>query len=211
MEKHQTELSVTSMSAGDDYFACKNRISIQTVNLESEDRTLKLKEWASDKSNNFNDSKSCRSISNAIRRRKETALTVNSIRNRAWMDYLFYAGLALVLVTYSMIFGLLYDLCHTLYNPFGPRCLNVPHEVVGGGIRRMAREFLKGYTPPTMETSSIQGPSITVDMGGDEEVVLEEEVVPLYPKIISVFGVQHRQNRKKEFGCDAVDIEFSNS
>jgi hypothetical protein len=94
--ENQTKLSVTSRSAGDS-FAWENRDSIQTVNLESEDRTLKLKEWASDKSNNFNDSKSCRSFGNAIRRRKETALKANSIRNRAWMEYWFYAGLALVI------------------------------------------------------------------------------------------------------------------
>jgi hypothetical protein len=116
----------------------------------------------------------------------------------------------IILIAYSMIFGLLYDLCHTLYNPFGPRCLDVPHKVVGGGIRRMAREFLKGYIPPTMETSSIiqGGPSsIAVDMGGDEEVVLEEEVVPLYPKRISIFGVQRRQNNM-DSDDDAVDTDF---
>jgi hypothetical protein len=55
-----------------------------------------------------------------------------------------------------------------------------------------------------METSSIQGPSI------NEEVVLEEEeeVVPLYPKRISVLGVHHRQNRRRD-SADVVDTEFS--
>jgi len=60
-----------------------------------------------------------------------------------------------------MIFGLLYDLCHTLYNPFGPRSIDIPHGLVGGGIRRMAREFAKGCVPPTMENGSCEDMEIS--------------------------------------------------
>ena len=75
------------------------RSSIQTVDLESEG---KLREWSLDKGNNFNDSKSQRSFGNAFLRRKETALQANSLRKRAWMEYLFYTGLALAI---QLIFG----------------------------------------------------------------------------------------------------------
>ena len=130
-----------------------------------------------------------------------------------------------ILFSYSMVFGLLYDLCHTLYNPFGPRCLDVPHKVVGGGIRRMAIEFSKGHTPPTMETGSIQGRIIAVDMTGDVEVkplcpskrisVLGDdmsenvEVDPLYPsKRFSIFGVQRRQSEVVPYSTKSSRISF---
>jgi hypothetical protein len=70
------------------------RSSIQTVDMESEEM---LKEWTLNKSNNFNDSKSNRSFINSFRRRKETVLEGNSLVKRAWMEYLFYIGLALVI------------------------------------------------------------------------------------------------------------------
>jgi len=84
-----------------------------------------------------------------------------------WAVWFYDEGLALYsmpkmyveifcLFAYSMIFGLLYDLCHFLYNPFGPRPLDIPHDIVGGGIRRMAKEFGKGCIPPTMECSTFK-------------------------------------------------------
>jgi hypothetical protein len=92
-----------------------------------------------------------------------------------------------LLFAYTMLFGLLYDLCHTLYNPFGPRSVDIPHKVVGGGIRRMARRFSKGCTPPMTESSSNKCASIAFDMDDGEEE--EEEVVPpIYPSRVSIFG-----------------------
>jgi hypothetical protein len=57
-----------------------------------------------------------------------------------------------------------------------------------------------------METSSIQGPRIAVDMGGDEEFLLEE-AVPLYPKRISVFGVQERRQHSSRIIITGLKYE----
>ena len=61
-----------------------------------------------------------------------------------------YIEIFVLLVT-SMLFGMLYDLSHILYNPFGVRPIDLPHIAVGGGIRRMARAFATGeYLPPAI-------------------------------------------------------------
>jgi len=53
------------------------------------------------------------------------------------------------LLFYTMIFAMLYDLCFVLYNPFGPRTLiDIPHSVVGAGIRKLALECCALHLPP---------------------------------------------------------------
>jgi hypothetical protein len=45
----------------------------------------------------------------------------------------------LLLLTYSALFSMLFDLSQTLYNPFGPRNLDLPHTLLVeayGGLRR---------------------------------------------------------------------------
>ena len=65
-----------------------------------------------------------------------------------------YIDIAVLLVT-SMLFGMLYDLVHVLYNPFGPRTMDLPHIAVGGGIRKVARSLATGdFLPPTMEPTT---------------------------------------------------------
>lgn len=62
----------------------------------------------------------------------------------------------IILTATSLLFGVLFDLKHILYNPFGKRDnLDIPHSAVGGSIRRTARAFAKGDNlPPSMEPKS---------------------------------------------------------
>jgi hypothetical protein len=39
------------------------------------------------------------------------------------------------------MFALLFDVCAILYNPFGPRDIDIPHETVGRGIRFLAKSL----------------------------------------------------------------------
>ena len=48
-----------------------------------------------------------------------------------------YADLILLVIFYT-IFNLLFNIDQILYNPFGPRELDVPHDIVGAGLRRLA-------------------------------------------------------------------------
>lgn len=43
-----------------------------------------------------------------------------------------------VLYLWSTIFAILFDVCALLYNPFGPRSIDLRHDLIGGGIRKLA-------------------------------------------------------------------------
>lgn len=65
-----------------------------------------------------------------------------------------YADILILLAT-SLFFGVLYDLSHILYNPFGDREMDIPHLAMGGSIRTSASAFAKGsHLPPSMEPNS---------------------------------------------------------
>ena len=51
-----------------------------------------------------------------------------------WIDLI-------VLFAWNVSYKALYDLGYVLYNPFGERRLDVAHETIGGGIRRLAFEI----------------------------------------------------------------------
>eukprot|EP00587_Corethron_hystrix_P005638 CAMPEP_0113313038 /NCGR_PEP_ID=MMETSP0010_2-20120614/9618_1 /TAXON_ID=216773 ORGANISM="Corethron hystrix, Strain 308" /NCGR_SAMPLE_ID=MMETSP0010_2 /ASSEMBLY_ACC=CAM_ASM_000155 /LENGTH=458 /DNA_ID=CAMNT_0000168963 /DNA_START=50 /DNA_END=1426 /DNA_ORIENTATION=- /assembly_acc=CAM_ASM_000155 len=46
--------------------------------------------------------------------------------------------------------GILYDLSQILYNPFGPRVIDLPHKAVGGGIRKLGKELTSCDFPSTV-------------------------------------------------------------
>lgn len=65
---------------------------------------------------------------------------VNDARAKIWTEPRFYTSV-LFLLLYTTMFALLFDVCAVLYNPFGPRDIDVPHETVGRGIRFLAKEL----------------------------------------------------------------------
>lgn len=58
----------------------------------------------------------------------------------------------LVLFSWNLSYKGLYDLAYTLHNPFGDRRLDVAHETIGGGIRRLAEEIaaVTNRLPPSL-------------------------------------------------------------
>ena len=54
-----------------------------------------------------------------------------------WTEPRLYTELLLLLLLTTM-FALLLDVCAVLYNPFGPREIDIPHHVVGRGVRLLA-------------------------------------------------------------------------
>lgn len=50
-----------------------------------------------------------------------------------------------------MLLGLFFDICTILYNPFGPRDIDIPHHVVGKGIRELGMKLSKRETPITFD------------------------------------------------------------
>uniref|UniRef100_A0A7S1BBL0 Bestrophin homolog n=1 Tax=Corethron hystrix TaxID=216773 RepID=A0A7S1BBL0_9STRA len=53
---------------------------------------------------------------------------------------------------YNVLFALLFDISQILYNPFGTRSIDVPHEAVSAGIRKLAREVSKCDFPSSMNS-----------------------------------------------------------
>ena len=49
---------------------------------------------------------------------------------------------------------MLFDVCGLLYNPFGPRIIDIDHYVVGKDIRKLARQLAKGSLPQTMNRAT---------------------------------------------------------
>eukprot|EP01083_Nonionella_stella_P288657 982257_1 len=59
-----------------------------------------------------------------------------------------------ILFTYNAIFAMLFDLCSALYNPFGPRPIDIPHVKTSQSIRRLAKEISIGELPISMHKSN---------------------------------------------------------
>eukprot|EP00947_MAST-08B_sp_MAST-8B-sp1_P003693 g3693.t1 len=49
-----------------------------------------------------------------------------------------------VLVSWNVSYKALYDVVYVLHNPFGSRRIDVAHEVIGGGIRRLSNALMAG-------------------------------------------------------------------
>lgn len=56
-----------------------------------------------------------------------------------------------IFLLYSVFLGLFFDICAILYNPFGPRAIDIPHHVVGRGIRELGMGLSKRETPITFD------------------------------------------------------------
>lgn len=50
---------------------------------------------------------------------------------------------------------MLFDVSHTLYNPFGWRELDIPHNIIGGGIRNLAKKVALGENFPSTMKSGV--------------------------------------------------------
>ncbi len=69
------------------------------------------------------------------------------------------------LFLYTTIFALLYDLCSSLHNPFGPRdFLDLPHHSMGAQVRRLAKTLAAADHPSTMVEKQV-GPLQNVEIG----------------------------------------------
>lgn len=66
-----------------------------------------------------------------------------------WKEPRMYVD-ALILFICTTIYGMLFDICTILHNPFGPRHIDVEHYNVGRGIRMLAKALAKGTYPQTM-------------------------------------------------------------
>ncbi len=55
-----------------------------------------------------------------------------------------------ILFTYNAIFAMLFDLCSALYNPFGPRAIDLPHAKISQEMRTFAKEVSMGEAPSSM-------------------------------------------------------------
>ncbi len=63
----------------------------------------------------------------------------------------------ILLYLYTFIYAMMFDVCSLLYNPFGPRAIDIKHCDVGGGIRNLAEGLSKNIVQPeTMFNFSYQ-------------------------------------------------------
>eukprot|EP00326_Haptolina_ericina_P023934 CAMPEP_0181188002 /NCGR_PEP_ID=MMETSP1096-20121128/10876_1 /TAXON_ID=156174 ORGANISM="Chrysochromulina ericina, Strain CCMP281" /NCGR_SAMPLE_ID=MMETSP1096 /ASSEMBLY_ACC=CAM_ASM_000453 /LENGTH=273 /DNA_ID=CAMNT_0023277019 /DNA_START=305 /DNA_END=1126 /DNA_ORIENTATION=- len=62
-----------------------------------------------------------------------------------WLDIL-------ILFAWNVSYQGMYDLAYLLHNPFGDRRLDVAHETIGGGIRKLSEKIagVDGYLPPSL-------------------------------------------------------------
>jgi hypothetical protein len=77
----------------------------------------------------------------------EWAVWFYDTNGRVWLSPKMYFEVFLLLI-YNTIFAMLFDLSQTLYNPFGPRRIDLPHNIVGGGLRRLAKRLATGEDIP---------------------------------------------------------------
>ncbi len=69
-----------------------------------------------------------------------------------WTEPRMYVEL-LILISYTTIYAMLFDVCTIMYNPFGPRNIDIEHFKVGSGIRHLANRLKAAAPPDTMNTS----------------------------------------------------------
>ncbi len=92
----------------------------------------------------------------------------------------------------TSIYAMLFDLCTLLYNPFGPRKIDIMHHEVGGGIRQLAKSLstTNSYPSTMMKKQTIEyktGDHFVsfVDQEDDERNIVEavELLDSLYDKV----------------------------
>jgi hypothetical protein len=70
-----------------------------------------------------------------------------------------------VLFTFNAIFAMLFDLCSALYNPFGPRSIDIPHASISKSMRDFAKELSEGNRIPcTMNKHYSRRNSFVLDL-----------------------------------------------
>jgi len=67
---------------------------------------------------------------------------------RMWFAVIFF-------ICYTSLLAMLFDVSHTLYNPFGWRELDIPHNIIGGGIRNLAKKVALGENFPSTMKSGV--------------------------------------------------------
>lgn len=79
----------------------------------------------------------------------EWAIMLHDNGARIFVQPIIYVEI-FILFTYNAIFAMLFDLCSALYNPFGPRPIDIPHVKMSQSIRRLAKEISIGELPSSM-------------------------------------------------------------
>jgi len=77
----------------------------------------------------------------------------------------------LVLFLYTTIYAMLFDVCALLYNPFGPREIDIQHYKVGGGIRHLAKSLSTGAYPATMKPGKMHDDFLPTMNDNDMEML----------------------------------------
>jgi hypothetical protein len=88
----------------------------------------------------------------SLRKGIQWAIWFYDTKGMIWATPKMYTDL-MVTISYTIIFAMLYDISRVLYNPFGSRDeLDIPHDMVGGGIRNLAKRLgdAKRCRPSTM-------------------------------------------------------------
>jgi len=70
-----------------------------------------------------------------------------------WRTFSMYFDI-ISFVLYNIMFSMLFDLSQILYNPFGPRLIDIPHNEVSRQIRKLAREIAKCDLPSSMKSNN---------------------------------------------------------
>ena len=70
-----------------------------------------------------------------------------------WLD-------VIILLAWNVSYGGLYDLGYMLHNPFRDRKIDVAHDAIGGGLRRLSVELATGskHIPPSMDNNGRKHP-----------------------------------------------------
>lgn len=80
----------------------------------------------------------------------EWAILLHDSQGKIFLEPVLYVEI-FVLFTFNAILAMLFDLCSALYNPYGPRSIDLPHVSTSKDIRKFAKEVSTGNkTPHTM-------------------------------------------------------------
>lgn len=90
-----------------------------------------------------------------------------------WLEPRMYMEI-LALLLYTAIYGMLFDTCTILYNPYGRRKIDIKHFQTSIAIRNFGRSLAKGEVPATMENPTRN--SIFFDTVDEEDEGLSDEL-----------------------------------
>ena len=89
-----------------------------------------------------------------------------------WTEPRMYVEL-LILISYTTIYAMLFDVCTIMYNPFGPRTIDIEHFKVGSGIRHLAKRLKRAGLPDTMTISGDKRSSLSHDEPNAETTLFD--------------------------------------